>query len=484
MKAGVEAEMRTIEPTLISLPEQERMPPSRWRRWASELMVGKGRVSVLVALAMSIFMLAGSSFVYMLPGTDVARYRCYAFAFWVGGSSYPADPTCAFIAHTASPQPFHTLPLEYPILSLIPFSLTLLAPIQWDQVVFAVCMALLAAGLYWYLARVGPRGAAPAFAVYLTIGAFATSASRFDLVPAAFTLFCLVAAVQGRFAKAYLLLAIATMLKLYPLPLLLPLFVAEQRADSGPLFHWRRLKGIAVFAVTCAGVFLVSLLISVKGALSPLDYFSGRPVQIESIPASIMWVFSFWGFPMCSAFQFGSLNVYDEVNGVCTSGQAPGPMTSVLSPLFLLLMVAGIAWVVWSQWRGKMTVQQAFIGVMLVIIATGKVFSPQYFIWLAPLVAYVMALDVTWLVFWGVLSIGTTAIYPYLYGAKHYITDDPAVPVFYPTIAYRNLLLGLTTLGYIFDIGRLRSHATRKTSLAQPGVGEESAERALVGQPQ
>ncbi|HEU5199233.1 MAG TPA: hypothetical protein VFU32_06330 [Ktedonobacterales bacterium] len=474
--------MQTIEPTLISLPEQEDVPPSRWRRWASELMVGKGRVSVVVELAMCIFMLAGSSFVYMLPGTDVARYRCYAFAFWMGGSGYPADPTCAFMAHIASAQPFHTLPLEYPVLSLIPFTLTLLAPIQWDQVVFAVCMALLAAGLYWYLARVGPRGAAPAFALYLTIGAFATSASRFDLVPAAFTLFCLVAAVRGRFAKAYLFLAIATMLKLYPLPLLLPLFIAEQRADRGPLFHWRRLKGVGVFAGTCAGLLGVSLLLTVKGALSPLDYFSGRPVQIESLPASIMWLFSFWGFPMCSAFQFGSLNVYDEVNGVCTSKLAPGPMTSVLSPLFLVLMVAGVAWVVWSQWRGKMTVQQAFIGVMLVIIATGKVFSPQYFIWLAPLVAYVMALDVTWLVFWGLLSIGTTAIYPYLYGAKHYITDDPAVPVFYPTIAYRNLLLGLTTLGYIFDIGRLRSRAARTTPFAVSEATEEIRDKALAGQ--
>lgn len=475
--------MQTIEPTFVSLPEQQDAPPSRWQRWASELMAGKGRVSLVVALAMSIFMLAGSSFVYMLPRTDVARYHCYAFAFWHGGSNYPADPSCDFIVHAASTQPFHTLPLEYPILSLVPFTLTLLAPLQWDQVVFAVCMALVAAGLFWYLGRVGPRGAAPAFAIYLVLGAFATSASRFDLVPAAFTLFCLVAAVRGRFAKAYLFLAIAVMLKLYPLPLLLPLFIAEQRSDMRPLFHWRRLRGVGVFAAACAGLFLISLLISVKGALSPLGYFSGRPVQIESLPASIMWVFSFWGFPMCSAFQFGSLNVYDEVNGVCTSGQAPGPMTSFLSPLFLALMVAGVAWVAWSQWRGKMTVQQAFIGVMLVIIATGKVFSPQYFIWLAPLVAYVMALDVTWLVFWGALSIGTTAIYPYLYGAKHYITDDPAVPAFYPAIAYRNLLLGLTTLGYLFDIGRLRSRATRQASLAESKVSDEIAERPLAGQP-
>jgi hypothetical protein len=408
-------------------------------------------------------LIGGSVFVYFLPYTDVAKYQCYAYAFWHGGSNYPTDISCDFIANYASLLPFHTLPREYPILSLIPFSLTLLIPGPWFQVGFAVFMALLAAGLYWYLGRVGPRGASLAFAAYLVLGAWGTAVSRFDLVPAAFTLFCLVAAVRGRFVRAYVLLALAVMLKLYPLPLLLPLFLAEQRAGSEPLFHWKRLVGVGAFAATCAGIFLVALSLSVQGALSPLNYFTYRPIQIESAPASIMWVASFFGHPICTAFQFGSLNVYDQIQGGCStySGPPPGPMTHLLSPLFLLLMVAGIAWVAWIQWRGKLSLPQAFVAILLVIILTGKVFSPQYFIWLAPLVAYTIGItDLFWFGAWCVISLLTTAIYPWLYGAKNPITQAPSVAAFYPTIAWRNLALALFVLIYLFDLFHLRSRST------------------------
>ncbi len=475
--------MQTVEPTFVSLPERDDKPITRWGRWRAELLEGRGWVSLVPVLLMCALLMAGSSFVFMLPKTDVEKYHCYAMAFWQGGSHYPADPSCEFIATYAAPVPFHTLPKEYPILSLLPFSLTLLAPSGWEQVAFGLWMMVVAAGLYWYLGRVGPRGASLAFATYLVIGGWGTAASRFDLIPAAFTLFCLVAAVRGRFLWAYALLGIATMLKLYPLPLLLPLFLADMRANPASGWRLRRLAGIGVFASICAALFLVSLFISLDDALSPLLYFTGRPMQIESLPASIMWVFSLLGVPICSDFQYSSLNVYDRVYGVCTSlaGQAPGPMTQILSPLFLGLMLAGVAWVAWQQWRGRFTLQQAFVGILLVVILTGKVFSPQYFIWLAPLVAYVMGPDLTWLVLWCVISALTTAIYPFLYGAKQVINEAPSGAAFYPTIAWRNLFLTLVSLGYLFDIGRLRSRATAR-ALASIASSVRSRKPSLAEQ--
>ncbi len=460
--------MRMVEPRARSVAQQDRQPPSRWRRWLADMLAGRGWISLLPALLMCGLLIGGSSFVYFLPYTDVAKYQCYAFAFWHGGSNYPANVSCDFIQRYASPIPFHTLPREYPALSLIPFSLTLLTPGPWFEVGFAVWMALLAAGLYWYLGWVGPRGASLAFATYMVLGAWGTGVSRFDLVPAAFTLFCLVAAARGHFGRAYILLAVAVMLKLYPLPLLLPLFLAEQRARTERLFHWRRLVGVGAFAATCLGVFLASLLVSVDGALSPLNYFTYRPMQIESAPASIMWLASLLGHPICSAFQFGSLNVYDRIQGDCLTavGSPPGLLTSLLSPLFLGLMVAGVACVAWMQWRGKVSLQQAFVAVLLVVILTGKVFSPQYFIWLAPLVAYVIGLDdLYWFASWCLVSLLTTIIYPYLYGVKHYITDAPSVPAFYPAIAWRNLALALVVVAYLFDLFHLRTRSAHKAAV-------------------
>jgi hypothetical protein len=462
--------MRTMEPRSLSLTQQHGQLPSRWQRWFSEMLTGRGWVSLLVALAMCGLLIGGSSFVYLLPYTDVAKYQCYAFAFWHGGSHYPADVSCDFIQSYASVLPFHTLPREYPALALIPFSLTLLTPGPWFQVGFAVWMALVAAGLFWYLGRVGPRGASLAFAAYMVLGAWGTGVSRFDLVPAAFTLFCLVAAVRGRFVRAYVLLAIAVMLKLYPLPLLLPLFLAEQRARSEPLWRWKRLVGVGVFAATCAGVFAASLLVSVQGALGPLNYFTYRPIQIESAPASMLWVASLLGHPICSAFQYGSLNVYERALGSCAtySGPPAGPLTSLLSPLFLGLLVVGVVWAAWMQWRGKLSLKQAFVAILLVIILTGKVFSPQYFIWLAPLVAYTIGLeDLFWFAGWCLVSLLTTIIYPYLYGVRPLIMEAPSVPAFYPAIAYRNLLLGVVVIAYLFDLFHLRSRSAEKIEARQ-----------------
>src|ERR1051326_2114976 len=173
-----------------SVAQRDGQVPSRWQRWRADMMAGKGWVSLLPMLLMCVLLLCGSSFAFFLPYNDVAKYQCYAHAFWFGGSNFPANPSCDFLQHYASAWPFQTLPREYPALTLIPFSLTLLAPLYWSQLPFALFMTLAAAGLYWYLGRVGPRGAALAFAAYIVLGGWATADSRFDLIPAAFTLFC------------------------------------------------------------------------------------------------------------------------------------------------------------------------------------------------------------------------------------------------------------------------------------------------------
>src|SRR5260370_8646975 len=122
------------------------------------------------------------------------------------------------------------LPIEYPPLSLLPFSLGLLVPLAYYQFAFALLMALVAVLIYWLLLRHGPRGAALIFALYLFIGALATAQVRFDLLPAALTLLCLIPAERKRWTWAYVALAFGVLIKLYPLLLLPPLFIAEQHA--------------------------------------------------------------------------------------------------------------------------------------------------------------------------------------------------------------------------------------------------------------
>src|SRR5690242_12773785 len=74
-----------------------------------------------------------SAWLVFLAPTDVTRYQCYALAFWFGSHATTWLPTtqCAFLG-ISSPQPaFHLLPLEYPALAVLLFSVPLLLPLPY-----------------------------------------------------------------------------------------------------------------------------------------------------------------------------------------------------------------------------------------------------------------------------------------------------------------------------------------------------------------
>jgi len=161
---------------------------------------------------------------------DVSRYQCYAVAFWQGSSklaSLPSDQ-CAFLGInssvasstqiTAFPtvQPFHTLPIEYPFLTIIVFTSGLITTQENYQIAFAFGMVFIAGIIYFVIQRCRSTQAAIAFVVYLVLGSWATAAGRFDLAPAALTIGAIILAGRARWKSAFSLLALATLLKFYP----------------------------------------------------------------------------------------------------------------------------------------------------------------------------------------------------------------------------------------------------------------------------
>ena len=94
--------------------------------------------------------------------------------------------------------------------------------------------------------------------------------------------------------------------------------------------------------------------------------------------------------------------------------------------------------------------------VLLTFIITNKVFSPQYLIWLMPLLAYTSAIDAFWLVCWGSISLLTTIIYPYLYTRTTNVLLVQYVPGFIQTVAVRDFLFVLLTLLYLFNLFHIR----------------------------
>ena len=433
-------------------------PSSIW----DSFLTRSGSIAYLPIIIVTVLMFSGASWQMLWLTTDAARYQCYAFTFWLGSSAVKLLPAsqCQFLHITAVQPPFHMLPQEYPPFTLVPFSLALLAPVQYYQLAFALWMALTSVLIYWLLLRYGPRGGALTFALYALVGAWATAEGRYDLLPAACTLICVIAAERKRWTLAYIALAFGVLLKLYPLLLFPALFIAEQHdacclsvpRQSGtlreiPAALWQTLRGLQQWrwknSLIFSGIllFVTSFfaLLNFQGAvLSQLGYFIQRPIQIEATSSSFLWLAHSFDLPVQIVSSYGSINIISALNGgVSIVGEGA--------------FVLGCAYILFMQWRKQFDLTQASIALLLVFIATGKVFSPQYLIWVMPLLAYSNALEGFWLLCWGTLSFLTTYIYAYLYTRTANSLLLPYIPGFIQTVAIRDGLFVLAMLAYLFN---------------------------------
>jgi hypothetical protein len=450
-------------------------------------------LDIAVVIVMGILLYCGASWQIFFPYTDAAKYQCYADAFLHGTESVKSLPSsqCSFIFHTYgqtytnvkianslrtkyhAPEvlvnfvasqnltgSFHALPHEYPMLTLIPFVLALVSPQGWYQVGFAILMAVLAAVMYFTLLRFKSRRAAIVGTVLLVIGCWATAAGRFDLVPSLLTLATLILATQKRWILAFVALALAFLIKFYPAPLLIPLLFAQQLDSRERWYAWRRWQPLAAFIGVCIVVMGVSLLLNVEGTIAPLSYFQTRPIQVESFGSSLIWLSTFVKHhPMTYMFTYGSLNVSHVYSSLISKGET-------------VLMIVGLLVTYWLQWRRKIDLSTSTLLTLLIVMVTGKVFSPQYLIWVVPLVAYVGGSDLRWVATWVVIGGLTTFVYPYIYNmpASGSIMDVPYVPWFYPITTLRNFILfGFILVLLIYCARREGTPALEK---AEPGEVE------------
>ncbi|MGH2487213.1 MAG: hypothetical protein ACRDHE_14495, partial [Ktedonobacterales bacterium] len=102
-------------------------------------------------------------------------------------------------------------------------------------------------------------------------------------------------------------------------------------------------------------------------------------------------------------------------------------------------------WVYWRQMRGRLTVGQAFLACLCAVLVTNKIFSPQYLIWVLPVVAYIEGFDALWLV----ICVLTTLDYPIIYQMRHPIWNVTFSWQFMPVLALRNGLLLWATIRVI-----------------------------------
>jgi hypothetical protein len=381
----------------------------------------------LLALA-SVALMIGMSKTNFVGSTDVVEYRCYGVAFLGGMPALGRAHLngCNALIGSIPAIPFHVLPREYGPLALVIFVLPALATGMLYPWLFALEMLLAVWGIALALARWGAPGAGHAWMMYAMMGSMVTALGRFDVAPALCVVLALVALRRGRQNWAYAALALGVLLKFYPL-LLLPLFLIETWRTRRKHSPW---QGPALFAgATLAGEGLAAA-INPSAVLEPFFFMSNRCVQVESLPSTLSYALArLTGNQVSFAYAYRAMcQTSVGVEGFA----AAAPLLAAASMAVVAVLFA----------RGRIALLPAVALTLCLAVLGTRVFSPQYLLWISPLVALAWGLKARAFLAWGAVCLLTTLCYPLSYGSLLLpllrLTPEQVVPL---TAGARNLLL-------------------------------------------
>ena len=235
--------------------------------------------------------------------------------------------------------------------------------------------------------------------------------TRFDLVPATLVLAAIYCLHRRRLPASAVLLGAAGAVKLWPL-ILVPLWLGWAARRGGN----RRIVVAGLWVA--AGALTASLPVlplARSHALSFLRYYTARGIQVESTWATLALVLGHLGLTSVrSTFDFGSFQV---------AGRVPSAFAAISMTLtvVLALLPQMLAIALWFRSRAverrdglsDRSLEHAVLGSTIGLLMAGKVLSPQFMLWIAPLLALTAEgpADVIFVLTTGVL---TTVVYPYM----------------------------------------------------------------------
>jgi glycosyl transferase family 87 len=200
--------------------------------------------------------------------------------------------------------------------------------------------------------------------------------SRFDLWPAAIVALALAALVSDRLRTGHALLGLGVTVKLYP-AVLLPLGLA---------FVWRRRGRREAFvcaafaAVVIVVIFLPFVILSPGGVWDSLRLQLDRPLQVESLGSALL---------LAAHHAFGVGVTGETSHG---SQNLAGGGAQALAIAAVVAQALALLWI-WTSFArgpaGREALIRASAASLTAFVAFGKVLSPQFLIWLIPLVPLV-----------------------------------------------------------------------------------------------
>lgn len=305
-------------------------------------------------------------------------------------------------------MPYLDFNLEYPPFSLLFFILPRLGVSSWKafstlyQVEVLVCVLI---GL-WLVYSIARRlGKAPwkLMAVYtaaiLVIGPI--TGQQYDIFPAVMTLASVYLFWLGKTRSSWALLALGTMTKLYP-AVIVPVFLIYYIKNRQYRQMW---LGLITFTLIILVLLAPFLIISPESIWNLISYHSERGIQFESTYSAFLLAADELGLVSVGLiFSYGSWNLV-------------GPLADTLAGISTYLLVAALFFAYWFIYRQVRPGKSQFtrlgaysLLLISIVLITSKVFSPQYLIWLVPIMPLIFNRwrQAVWLIF---LFIGVSTFY-------------------------------------------------------------------------
>jgi hypothetical protein len=317
--------------------------------------------------------------------------------------------------------PYRDFNLEYPPLALLPFVLPQLVnlgrSLNYINYVwlFAIQNVLLSALVAVILVRIVSlwqprRHPVPVLKVFslLMVVSAPLLPWRYDLFPALLTLLSLLAVLADRPTTAGLWLGLGIAAKLYPV-VVLPIYVIYYFSSK----DYGSLNRLLLGCVGVTGLVLMPfILVDSSGLISFLRFHQMRGLQIESLPAGIISLARLLGLTDASA-------VLDY-----SAWHITGPLAQVALKAHIFVLGLGFLVVYagcWGRFRDEYATSETItdmslvayvVAALLTFVATNKVFSPQFIIWLVPLAPLLPLRQARTLL---VICLFTIIIFPFSY---------------------------------------------------------------------
>ena len=419
-------------------PGPQRRRPQEWLNRPAAVWVGFAVVHVYFLCWMATFFLHGWAF------SDTEQYREWAMA----GYNAPDQGSVS--------------PWVYPVLAQVPIMFPRIAGYDLYLLAWTLMITALNAVAMWFLLHRAPRSGVLAgwwwvvFTVFLGYLSFA----RVEGVAAPIVFIGLLYAVRHPVVGSALL-SIATWIKVWPAAVLLAMVIALKQ----------RVRIITAGVVV---TLFVVLGVLVLGGIERIADFllnqGSRGMQLEAT-FSTPWVWA-------AVLGLADSRIADNTAINSTEVYGPGVevMASLMQPLLLMAVLVAAVLLIRALRRGADRARLVHAGSLLltiVLIVFNKVGSPQFMIWLAPVIMVGLLHDrVRWRIP-ALLTLGIAAttfvIYPLFYTPLIH-----ANPVMAGVLTLRNVLL-VILLGW--TVRRIWQLGAPAAAGARPGATVLNAEK-------